>query len=61
MSEEQVVELMRSSKSEAEWNANCDRVKLAQLAIDGRDYPSFWYRAIMASGLRGEVANKFKS
>ena len=43
---EGVVALMKSSKSEAEWNANCDAVKAAN-----SDYPAFWYREIIASGV----------
>lgn len=41
-----VKELMSSSGSEQEWNVNCDKVKAAN-----GDYPSFWYRAIIMSGL----------
>jgi len=44
MQEREVVELMESSTSEQEWNANCDKVKKA---CNG--YPDFWYRAIIAS------------
>ncbi len=42
-----VVNLMKSSKSETEWNANCDKVKSA----NGGDYPSFWFAAIIMSGI----------
>ncbi len=55
MTEEQVVELMKSSTTEAEWNANCDKVK----ADAGGDYPSFWYKAIVQSGIAGEASAKF--
>lgn len=41
-----VVALMQSSKSESEWNNNCDKVKAAN---DG--YPEFWFGAVIASGL----------
>lgn len=54
MNEEQVKELMRSSKTEQEWNNNCDVVKKS---CNG--YPSFWFTAIIASGLCGEVSKKF--
>jgi len=50
MTEEEVVDLMKSSKSEAEWNTNCDKVKAS---CDG--YPNFWYSAIILSGLCDEV------
>lgn len=46
MDEKQVVELMKSSNSEAEWNSNADKVKKA---CNG--YPDFWYSAIIMSGL----------
>jgi hypothetical protein len=42
-----VVALMESSKTRAEWNANCDAVKTA----NGRDYPDFWYQEIVESGI----------
>jgi len=54
MNEEQVVKLMKSSKSESEWNANCDKVKDA---CDG--YPDFWYTAIVLSGIATETAKNF--
>lgn len=50
MNEQQVVDLMKSSKSEEEWNANRDKVK----TVFG-GYPDFWYRAIVLSGLAAEV------
>jgi hypothetical protein len=50
MNEAQVIELMKSSKSETEWNANCDKVKRA---CNG--YPPFWYKAIIMSGLLNRV------
>lgn len=51
MSEQEVVDLMKSSKSEKEWNSNCDKVKSA---CGG--YPSFWYKAIILSQLASETA-----
>lgn len=51
MTEEQVVSLMESSKSESEWNANCNKVTVA---CGG--YPDFWYASIVLSGLVGRVA-----
>lgn len=47
MTEEQVVKMMESSKSEDEWNANCDKVK----AAFGGNYPPWWYAKIVMSGL----------
>lgn len=45
---------MESSKSETEWNANCEKVKAA---CGG--YPDFWYHAIILSGLAARVIAKF--
>lgn len=50
MTEEQVVELMKSSKSEAEWNTNCDKVKAAFAGA----YPQWWYKTIILSGIANE-------
>jgi len=59
MTEKEVIELMSSSKNEAEWNENCDKVKKA---CNG--YPSFWYGAIVLSGLMdrtlGDGASQIK-
>lgn len=54
MSEKQVVELMKSSKSEIEWDANCDFV---QSKCGG--YPSFWYGAIVLSGVASKTASSW--
>ena len=54
--QEEVVALMKSSKSEQEWNDNCDKVK-----ADFNDYPDFWYPAIVMSGVAQETANNFGS
>ncbi len=54
MNEEEVLSLMSGSKSEAEWNANCDKVKKA---CDG--YPDFWYGAIITSGVADRVAKSY--
>jgi hypothetical protein len=44
---EGVVALMESSRTPDEWNQNCDTVKSA----NGGDYPLFWWKAIVKSGL----------
>jgi hypothetical protein len=49
-------ELMASSASEKEWNANCDAVKAAN-----GGYPDFWDKTIILSGLANQTAAKFKS
>lgn len=46
MTVHEVVELMTSSRSEQEWNNNCDKVKKI---FNG--YPDFWFSAIIASGV----------
>lgn len=53
MTEQEVKDLMRSSKDEAEWNINCDKVK----AVFG-GYPDFWYTAIILSGLASKTLGK---
>lgn len=54
MNEQEVVALMKSSKSEVQWNANCDKVKKA---CGG--YPDFWYSAIVVSGVAAQTAAGF--
>jgi len=54
MNKVEVLALMESSKTEAEWNANCDKV---QAACGG--YPDFWYSTIVQSGLANRVATNF--
>jgi hypothetical protein len=50
MDPQQVIDLMKSSKSGAEWNDNCDKVKKA---CGG--YPLFWWATIVQSGLMRQV------
>lgn len=54
MDEEQVIALLKTSTSEAEWNENCAKVKKA---CGG--YPSFWYPVVLASGLADEIMSSF--
>jgi len=51
MSKQEVVELMESSKSESEWNENCNTVRAA---FDG-NYPSFWYATIIEGGVLSDT------
>lgn len=51
-----VVTLMQSSKSESEWNKNCDTIK----AANGGDYPSFWYSVIVLSGIARNTSSTWK-
>ncbi len=55
MSETEVVELMKSSRSEKEWNDNCDKVKKK---CGG--YPDFWYSAIVQSRLAVKMQTYFE-
>jgi len=47
MTMKEVIELMKSSATTKEWNANCDKVKEAH---DG-GYPPYWFKEIILSGL----------
>ena len=51
MTPEEVAALMRTSQTNNEWGANCDKVKEAH----GGDYPDFWWKTIIMSGLMNEV------
>jgi len=54
MDEAEVVALMESSNSPQEWDANCDKVKAA---CNG--YPSFWYGAVIMSGVHNRTRAKW--
>jgi hypothetical protein len=54
MDRNSVVELMKSSKSEAEWDENCDLVKATF-----HGYPEFWFKEIIQSGLAEKVFASF--
>ncbi len=56
MSEQEVIALMESSTSETEWNANADTVKKR---CGG--YPSFWFPAVVVSGLLQRTKAKWES
>ena len=51
MTKQEVIDMMKGSKSEQEWNDNCDRVKAESRATTGKDYPDWWFAEINASGL----------
>jgi len=55
MLKSEVLDLMGSSKSELEWNANCDAVKKAF----GGDYPEWWYEEILCSGIASRTMSRF--
>jgi hypothetical protein len=54
MNKDEVIALMSTSKSEEEWNNNCDEVKRR---CGG--YPSFWYSTIVISGLMAQITAGF--
>lgn len=54
MTREEVIKLMKSSESEAEWNENCDKVREA---CGG--WPAFWWSTIIGSGLASDIATKW--
>jgi hypothetical protein len=56
MTREEATKLMESSKTEQEWNDNCDKVKKA---FNG--YPDFWFQDIQLSGLMRKTINAFKA
>jgi len=55
MTQQEVIDLMKSSNTEAEWNANADKVKKA---FDG-GYPNWWFATIVMSGILRETAAKW--
>jgi len=52
----EVLELMKSSTNEQEWNDSADKVKKA---CNG--YPDFWYATIVMSGVMAETVAMFDS
>jgi len=56
MTKQKIIALMESSKSEEEWNANCELVK-----EKCNGYPSFWYETIVLSKIAQKVAAKWDS
>ena len=54
MTPEEVKELMESSKSEEEWNKNCDIVK-----SKCGGYPDFWYSSIIIGGVLSKVRSNW--
>jgi hypothetical protein len=54
---EGVVALMRTSRTEREWNANCDLVK----AANDRGYPAFWFEVMMLGGEMARITSAFET
>ena len=51
MNKKEVIELMKSSKTEEEWNSNTQKVR-----DSCGGYPDFWFAEIIASGLIDRTA-----
>lgn len=49
--QEDIVMYMKKSTNESDWNKRCDEVKAANQG----DYPSFWFAAIVLSGVAGQT------
>ena len=47
---------MSGATSEQDWNNRCEEIQKA----NGGDHPSFWYSAIVLSGLMARVTAKFQ-
>lgn len=56
MSEQEVVDLMMSSRTRKEWDTNCDAVKKT---CGG--YPEFWFAAIIRSGVLALTMSGFEA
>ena len=54
--EESVVEYMKLSSSARDWDNRCDEVKRVN-----EGYPTFWYSAIMLSGVATAITAKWGS
>ncbi len=54
MERDEVIAVMESSRTESEWKANCLYIK----ARCG-GYPTFWYEAIVLSGLADQTSARW--
>lgn len=55
MTQREVIDLMKSSKSLREWNANCDIIKKS---LGG--YPDYWYASIVGDGIYDAAKAKWE-
>ena len=55
MNQQEVIDLMASSRNEAECNNNASTVKAAC-----KGYPPFWFKEIVTSGLMARTSSKWK-
>jgi len=54
MNEASVIELMETSQSPEQWDANCDTVKER---CNG--YPDFWWASIINSGVADKIMSRW--
>lgn len=54
MTKQEVIDLMKSSKDEKEWNLNCDTVQ----KVHNGHYPDYWFSEIISSGLFQNMLTK---
>ena len=54
MTRNEVVRLMKTSKSEKEWNENCQKVKKAH----NGSYPNYWFATFISNGLINDILYK---
>lgn len=57
MTQDEVMALMESSKSDKEWNDNCEIVKRAH----GGGYPDWWFTVMIMDGKISEISSKWES
>ena len=56
MTKQEVLDLMKTSKTIEDWNMNCDKVKEAY-----NRYPDFWYNEVIRSGLMDQILGQGSS
>jgi len=54
--DEKMLQRLRETKSEAEWNATCDEVKKA----NNGGYPTDWFAKVILSGLAHEAQGNWR-
>ena len=51
MTQDEVLSLMQSSQSQADWSENCDKIRAAH----NGEYPPYWLAEVVQSGLMAWV------
>lgn len=57
MTKDEVISLLRTTRSEQQWNDACDKIKQAF----GGKYPDWWFLEVLASGLMAEISSTWES